>query len=139
PWRVGRSAAIATRDVVEVKGFPLGAFQATNVGNVISPYDHDDQGEWNHDDFVIDALLSSGGSGSPVLAVSCKTGEFELVGIFHARYARASALNMVIAIDQVRDLLTTLKRSPRPPPTELDSTARDRLAVALRSEPDAAF
>ena len=67
-------------------GFPLGEFQATNVGKVISAYDHDEQGEWDHDDFVIDALLTSGGSGSPVLAVSCKTGEFELVGIFHARY-----------------------------------------------------
>ena len=48
-----------------------------------------------------------------MFAVSCKTGEFELVGIFHARYAGASALNVVVAIDQVRELMTTLKRSPR--------------------------
>ena len=77
-------------------------------------YDHDDYNEWDHDDFVVDALLSSGNSGSPVLAVSCKTGEFELVGVYHAGYSRGlSALNVVVGIDQVRDLMTTLKRSPK--------------------------
>ena len=35
-----------------------------------SEHDHDDYGEWDHDDFVVDALLSAGNSGSPVLAVS---------------------------------------------------------------------
>jgi len=78
PWKVGRSAALRERNVVEVRGFPLGVFRATNVGKVISAYDHDDYKEWDHDDFVIDALLSQGNSGSPVLAVSCKTGELEL-------------------------------------------------------------
>jgi serine protease Do len=136
PWRVGKSASLAARAVVEVKGFPLGEFQATNVGKVISAYDHDDQGDWNHDDFVIDALLSTGGSGSPVLAVSCKTGEFELVGIFHAHYANGSALNVVIAIDQVRDLMTTLKRSPKhaEPVAVLDGAARARIAAAAHGD-----
>ena len=46
-----------------------------------------------------------------MLAVSRVTGEYELVGIFHAGYSQGSALNVVIAIDQVRDLMTTLKRS----------------------------
>ena len=110
PWRVGKSAALLARNIVEVKGFPLGEFQATNVGKVISPYDHDVQGDRNHDDFVVDALLSSGGSGSPVFAVSCKTGEFELVGIFHGHYTGGSALNVVVAIDQVRDMVASLKR-----------------------------
>jgi trypsin-like peptidase len=141
PWRIGKSAAIATRNVVEVKGFPLGEFQATNIGKVVSPYDHDIQGVRNHDDFVVDALLTSGGSGSPVFAVSCKTGEFELVGIFHARYAGASALNVVVAIDQVRDLMTTLKRSPRPSDhaPELDAAARAHLIDAVRNDPDPPF
>src|SRR5205823_1785356 len=103
------------RDVVEVRGFPLGAFRATNMGTVVSRHDHDDFGEWDHDDFVIDALLSAGNSGSPVLAVSCATGEYELVGIFHAGYTGGSALNVVVGIDQVRDLMTTLKRSSHNP------------------------
>jgi serine protease Do len=138
PWRVGRSAALAARHVVQVKGYPLGEFQATNIGKVISPYDHDVQGVRNHDDFVIDALLTSGGSGSPVFAVSCKTGEFELVGIFHAHYTGASALNVVVAIDQIRDLMTSLKRSPRPAERaqELDASARQRLIDAIRNDPD---
>lgn len=138
PWRIGKSAAIATRNVVEVKGFPLGEFQATNIGKVVSPYDHDVQGVRNHDDFVIDALLTSGGSGSPVFAVSCKTGEFELVGVFHARYAGASALNVVVAIDQLRDLMTTLKRSPRPSDhaPDLDAAARAHLIDAVKNDPD---
>jgi serine protease Do len=140
PWRVGKSAALVARDVVEVRGFPLGEFRATNVGKVISAYTHDDQGAWNHDDFVVDALLTSGGSGSPVLAVSCKTGELELVGVFHARYSGASALNVVVAIDQVRDLMTTLKRSPRPSdPGELDAGGRARVVELARSDRDPPF
>jgi S1-C subfamily serine protease len=112
-WKIGHSAGLGERDVVEVRGFPLGAFRATNVGTVVSLHDHDDYGDWDHEDFVIDALLSSGNSGSPVLAVSCATGEYELVGIFHAGYTEGSALNVVVGIDQVRDLMTTLKRKPR--------------------------
>jgi len=140
PWRVGKSAALVARDAVEVRGFPLGEFRATNVGKVISAYDHDDQGDWNHDDFVVDALLTSGGSGSPVLALSCKTGELELVGIFHAHYNGASALNVVVAIDQVRDLMTTLKRSPHPDgPAEPDAAARPRLADAVHHASDPPF
>lgn len=141
PWRVGRSAPLVARNVVEVKGFPLGEFRATNIGKVVSPYDHDIQGERDHDDFVIDALLTSGGSGSPVFAVSCKTGEFELVGIFHARYTAASALNVVVAIDQVRDLMTSLKPSTRPSNAapELDAAARARLLDEVHHDPDPPF
>ena len=113
PWKVGHSARLRERNVVEVRGFPLGAFRATNAGTVVSAHDHDDDGEWDHEDFVVDALLSSGNSGSPVLAVSCATGEYELVGIYHAGYTEGSALNVVIGIDQVRDLMTTLKRASR--------------------------
>jgi S1-C subfamily serine protease len=116
PWKIGRSADLRPRNVVEVRGFPLGAFRATNIGKVISAHDHDDFGDWDHDDFVIDALLSSGNSGSPVLAVSRATGEYELVGIFHAGYSQGSALNVVVGIDQVRDLMTTLKRTTRDRP-----------------------
>jgi hypothetical protein len=138
PWRIGKSAALVARNAVQVKGFPLGEFQATNVGKVVSPYDRDVQGERNHDDFVIDALLTSGGSGSPVFAVSCATGEFELVGIFHARYTGASALNVVVAIDQVRELMTTLKRSAKPPDhvLDLDAAARVRLVESIKQDPD---
>jgi serine protease Do len=113
PWKIGRSASLRERNVVEVRGFPLGAFQATNVGKVVNAWEHDDERDWDHDDFVIDALLSAGNSGSPVLAVSCKTGEYELVGLFHAGYTQGSALNVVVGIDQVRELMTTLKRTPR--------------------------
>ncbi len=135
PWKVGKSAALRERDVVEVKGYPLGAFQATNVGKVVSAYDHDDWKDWDHDDFVVDALLSQGNSGSPVLAVSCKTGELELVGVFHAAYSGGSALNVVVGIDQVRDLMATLTRGPRPRTDAfltLDASARTRLAEEVR-------
>jgi serine protease Do len=81
PYRVGRSAALRVGNVVAVHGFPLGAFRATNVGKVINTYDHDTSNDWDHVDFVTDAQLSAGNSGSPVLAVSCKTGEYELVGV----------------------------------------------------------
>jgi S1-C subfamily serine protease len=144
PWKIGRSAGLKERNVVDVRGFPLGVFKATNVGKVISAYDHDGFRDWDHDDFVVDALLSPGNSGSPVFAISCKTGEFELVGIYHAGYTHGSALNVVVGIDQVRDLMTTLKRVPRPR-TEanaaLDGAARAQLLAAakLTLEPFFAF
>ncbi|NBD14387.1 MULTISPECIES: S1C family serine protease [Corallococcus] len=131
PWKVGRSAAVRERDVVDVRGFPLGVFNATNMGKVISAYDHDEYKDWYHDDFVIDALLSQGNSGSPVLAISCKTGEFELVGVFHAGYSRGSALNVVVGIDQARDLMNNLRRTPKrvqEGTTPLDALARARMA-----------
>jgi S1-C subfamily serine protease len=131
PWKLGKSAALRERNVVEVRGFPLGVFQATSDGKVISAYDHDTDKDWDHDDFVIDALLSHGNSGSPVLAVSCKTGEFELVGMYHAGYTGASALNVVVGIDQLRDLMATMKRKTRAHPegsvSSLDPAARARL------------
>jgi serine protease Do len=132
PWKIGRSSALRERNVVDVRGFPLGALRANNVGKVVSTYDHDESNDWNHDDFVVDALLSPGNSGSPVFAVSCRTRELELVGIYHARYATGSALHVVIGIDQIRDLLTTLKRSPRQrsEAANLDGAARERLASA---------
>ncbi|MEP6862097.1 MAG: serine protease [Deltaproteobacteria bacterium] len=135
PWKVGKSASVAARTSVEVKGYPLGAFSATNVGKVVSAYDHDDFGGWNHDDFVVDALLTHGGSGSPVLAISCKTGEWELVGVFHAHYSGASALNVVVAIDQVRDMMQTLKRPTKPGDhgPQLDVAARARVTGAATS------
>jgi len=114
PWKIGRSSALRERNVVDVRGFPLGVLRANNVGKVVSAYQHDQDREWDHDDFVVDALLSPGNSGSPVLAVSCASGEFELVGVYHAGYTAGSALNVVVGVDQLRDLLSTLKRSPRP-------------------------
>ncbi len=111
PWKIGRSSALQERNVVEVRGFPLGAFKATVQGRVTSAFDHDDFKEWDHDDFVVDAQLSGGNSGSPVVAVNCQTGEYELVGVFHADYSRGNSLNVVVHIDQVRELMTTLKRT----------------------------
>lgn len=134
PYRIGRSALLQTGDVVLVRGFPLGAFQAVNTGKVVNPYDRDQFKDWEHVDFIIDAPLSSGNSGSPVLAVSRRTGEYELVGMFHAGYARATALNAVVGIDQLRDLMMTLRRPARgkegaePPPGPAQRTA---LEVAL--------
>ncbi|HET9598964.1 MAG TPA: serine protease [Anaeromyxobacteraceae bacterium] len=137
PWKLGRSAALRERNVVDVRGFPLGVLRANNVGKVVSAYDHDEDGTWDHDDFVVDALLSPGNSGSPVFAVSCRTGEFELVGVYHAAYARGSALNVVIGIDQLRDLLATLKRAPRPRAegaAPLDAGDRARVSEAAGTD-----
>jgi serine protease Do len=134
PWKIGHSARLKDRNIVDVRGFPLGVFKATNVGKVVSSYDHDTYKDWDHDDFVVDALLSPGNSGSPVLAISCKTGEFELVGVYHAGYTRGSALNAVVGIDQIRGLITTLKLAPRRDASaQLDVSARARLSAAAQN------
>ena len=142
PWKIGRSAVLRERNVVDVRGFPLGVLRANNVGKVVSAYDRDEEREWDHDDFIVDALLSPGNSGSPVFAISCRTGEFELVGVYHAAYARGSALNAVVGIDQLRGLLAHLKRSPRPRSESvaaLEGGDRAKLVEAARAEPGALF
>jgi serine protease Do len=120
PHRIGRSAALRQGNAVEVRGFPLGLLHAVNTGKVVNPYDHDVEQGWDHVDFVVDALLSEGNSGSPVLALSCATGKLELVGMYHAGYKEASALNVVIGIDQVREFMAKKRRIPR---TSVDGPA----------------
>ncbi|HEY6098403.1 MAG TPA: serine protease, partial [Anaeromyxobacter sp.] len=137
PWKLGRSAALRERNAVDVRGFPLGVLRTNNVGKVTSAYQHHEDRDWEHDDFAVDALLSPGNSGSPVFAVSCRTRELELVGVYHAGYGEGSALNLVVGIDQLREFLDTLKRGPRRPPDarSLDSAARQRIAAAAADEP----
>ena len=137
PWRLGRSASLRAGNLVWVRGFPLGAFAALNTGKVLNPMTFDSERGWNHADFVVDALLNSGNSGSPVFAVSCRTAEPELVGVYHAGYTDAAALNAVIAIDQLRDELETLKVPRRDPAglhSEITAPDRDRLVKQLFAE-----
>jgi S1-C subfamily serine protease len=142
PWKVGKSALLREQNIVDVRGFPLGAFKANNVGKVISAYDRDDYKSWEHDDFVIDALLSPGNSGSPVFAVSRKTGQFELVGVYHAGYNGGSALNLVVGIDQIRDLMTDLKRTTHTHSEDaaaLDAQSRAAFVERVRTQEQAFF
>src|SRR5207245_2542344 len=69
--------------------------------------------------------------------VSCRTAEPELVGVYHAGYTDAAALNAVVAIDQLREELDTLKVPKRDPGLHNDITAqdRDRLVKQLSAEP----
>ncbi|HEX7622981.1 MAG TPA: hypothetical protein VF400_05375, partial [Anaeromyxobacteraceae bacterium] len=143
PWKIGHSAALRERNAVDVRGFPLGVLRANNVGKVVSAYDHDEEKDWDHDDFVIDALLSPGNSGSPVFAISCRTGEFELVGVYHAGYTKGAALNVVVGIDQLRDLLTTLKRpgsaARADPAANLDPAERAAVLASARETEEPFF
>ncbi|MFL5441646.1 MAG: trypsin-like peptidase domain-containing protein [Myxococcales bacterium] len=136
PFRIGRSSALRPGNLVQVRGFPLGAFAAVNVGKVVNPYTEDTERGWSHSDFVVDALLSSGNSGSPVFAVSCRTSEPELVGVFHAGYTDAAALNVVVSIDQLREELETLKVPKREGGLRAEVTAldRDRVVKELFSD-----
>ena len=109
PFTLGQSAALQGGEAVLVRGFPLGAFRAVSTGKVSTPHDHDQEGRWDHVDVVIDAPLSGGNSGSPVLAVSCRRRRLELVGVFHAAYREGQGLNVAVGIDELRELLTTLK------------------------------
>jgi S1-C subfamily serine protease len=113
PYKLGKSAALRQGNAVEVRGFPLGVMQAVSSGKVVNPYDRDQEQGWDHVDFVIDALLSEGNSGSPVLAASCKSRELELVGIYHAGYKGHTALNVVVGIDQLTDFMHKKRRLPR--------------------------
>jgi len=138
PWRIGRSSALRPGNLVYVRGFPLGAFAALNLGKVLNPMTVDTERGWSHTDFVVDALLNAGNSGSPVFAVSCRSSEPELVGVYHAGYTDAAALNAVVAIDQLRDELETLhvpRRDPAGLRPEITAADHDRLVKQLFSEP----
>jgi Trypsin-like peptidase domain len=113
PYKVGKSAALRQGNAVEVRGFPLGVMQAVSSGKIVNPYDRDQEQGWDHVDFVIDALLSEGNSGSPVLAASCKSRELELVGIYHTGYKGHGALNVVVGIDQLTEFMRKKRRIPR--------------------------
>jgi hypothetical protein len=115
PYRFGRSTDLRVGNAVLARGFPLGAFPAANAGRVIGVGQRDVERRWDHEDFAVDALLNLGSSGSPVLAISCETGEPEVVGVYHAGYRNAQGLNVVIALDQLRGVLDEL----RPPSTRL--------------------
>ena len=132
PHRLGRSALLRSGNVVVVRGFPLGLLQATNWGKVVTALDHDREKGWDHQDFVTDALVTRGNSGSPVLAVSCRTGELELVGLYHAGYHDSPALNAAVGVDELREFMDTLRHTPRPaadPP--LGPEARGAMVGAL--------
>jgi serine protease Do len=116
PYAVGKSKALRQGNAVQVRGFPLGLMRAVNMGKVVNAYDLDQEQGWNHVDFVIDALLSEGNSGSPVLALSCKSSALELVGVYHAGYRGHSALNVVVGIDQIHELMVKKRRVPRASP-----------------------
>jgi serine protease Do len=126
PFRIGRSSALRPGNLVQVRGFPLGVFAAVNTGKVVNPYTPDTEHGWSHTDFVVDALLSAGNSGSPVFAVSCHTSQPELVGVFHAGYTDAAALNVVVAVDQLREELETLRVPKRDTGLHPEITAQDR-------------
>ncbi len=113
PYKIGKSAGLRQGNAVEVRGFPLGVMQAVSGGKVVNPYDRDQEQGWDHVDFVIDALLAEGNSGSPVLAASCKSRDLELVGVYHAGYKGHGALNVVVGIDQLTEFMHKKKRVPR--------------------------
>jgi serine protease Do len=112
--------------------------QAVSSGKVVNPYDRDQEQGWDHVDFVVDALLSEGNSGSPVLATSCRSRDLELVGVYHAGYKGHGALNVVVGIDQLTDFMRKKKRIPRAiagdgSPGSLGPTDRERVKDALQS------
>jgi serine protease Do len=135
PYRLGRSADLRIGTAVLARGYPLGAFMATNAGRVIGTGQRDVERGWDHEDFAVDALLNLGSSGSPVLAVSCQTGEPEVVGVYHAGYRNAQGLNVVIAIDGLRAVLEDLRPSVRTAPAKDPSADPDEVRAALARGP----
>ena len=135
PYKIGKSAGLRQGNAVAVRGFPLGVMQAVSGGKVVNPYDRDQEQGWDHVDFVIDALLSEGNSGSPVLAASCKSRELELVGVYHAGYKGHGALNVVVGIDQLTEFMRKKRRIPRAiaegTPGTLGVTERGRVKDGL--------
>ncbi|MGI5864787.1 MAG: trypsin-like peptidase domain-containing protein [Myxococcales bacterium] len=133
PFCFGRSAELAVGNVVFARGYPLGVMPAFNVGRVTNAAHRDTDSGWDHLDFITDAALNNGNSGSPVFAISRQTGEPELVGIFHAHYRSATGMGVVVAIDEVREMLETL-RPRRPETADRDDRAETRGLLAAHGK-----
>jgi len=119
PYKTGSSSELKTGNVVMIKGFPLGIFNASNTGKVINVNIEDNDGDWHHTDFIVDAQLNTGQSGSPVFAINCETKEYELVGLYHAFYSEGKGLNLVVGIDEILDFIKTKKSVIPNPQKEL--------------------
>ncbi|MGB9599717.1 MAG: trypsin-like peptidase domain-containing protein [Myxococcota bacterium] len=119
PYKLGSSSELKTGNVVMIKGFPLGIFNASNTGKVINVNIEDNDGDWHHTDFIVDAQLNTGQSGSPVFAINCESGEYELVGLYHAFYSEGKGLNLVVGIDDLIDFIRNKKSIIPNPQKEL--------------------
>jgi hypothetical protein len=139
PYKIGDSSELKVGNILFVKGYPLGVFPASNTGRVTSLKQLDAEGAWSHSDFATDALLNSGNSGSPVFAISCKTGELELVGIYHAGYTDSQGMNLVVEIDQLKEMLETLRVTPHKAKTDDTAFSRQSVFDALMKQPQPAF
>lgn len=139
PYRMGHSAGLRAGNVILARGYPLGVFPASNTGKVTNPHQDDQDSRWQHLDFVTDALLNSGNSGSPVFAVSCRTGELELVGVYHAHYSNGTGLGLVIGIDQLRDVFENLRLPKKDAVTQAVTNADDRKKGLAALEQGALF
>ncbi|MCX7957454.1 MAG: serine protease [Deltaproteobacteria bacterium] len=119
PYKTGSSSELRTGNIVMIKGFPLGIFNASNTGKVININVEDNDGDWHHTDFIVDAQLNTGQSGSPVFAINCESGEYELVGLYHAFYSEGKGLNLVVGIDEILDFIRDKKSIIPNPQKEL--------------------
>ncbi|MBI5525967.1 MAG: trypsin-like peptidase domain-containing protein [Deltaproteobacteria bacterium] len=113
PYKIGVSGELRVGNAVMVKGFPLGIFDVSASGKITNVRIDDTDGEWSHADFVVDAQLNTGQSGSPIMAVNCETGELEIVGLFHAYYSAGKGLNLGVHVDEIGDLLSGMKPKKR--------------------------
>jgi len=118
PYGLGGSSDLRAGNAVFARGYPLGVMPTLNAGRVTNPAQLDTDAGWDHLDFITDAALNDGNSGSPVFAIAADTGVPELVGIFHAHYREAMGLGVVVGIDQLRERLLELK--PPPPVAAVD-------------------
>jgi len=94
---------------VQVRGFPLGAFAAVNTGQGAHPMTHDSERGLEPRRLHDRCAARVGEQRQPVFAVSCRTAEPELCGSLPRRIYDAAALNAVVATNQLRDELDTLK------------------------------
>lgn len=139
PYRMGDSAALEVGNIVFARGYPLGMFPSTNAGRVTAVNIPDTEENWNHVDFVTDAQLNDGNSGSPLFAISCVTGELELVGVYHAEYRAGKGMGLVVGINEVRELLETLRASAKKTKTAAPLLSSQAILNIIRAMPAPVF
>jgi len=112
-WKYGDSDRLEIGDFVYAITYPASTLRYVTQGIVGSLQNLEDGSGYLIDDsdFIIDATVSPGGSGGPVLAINSITGDLELVGIFHKYFDVANDMNSIIPINKIKKDLEDMLKS----------------------------
>lgn len=90
PYKRGKSSELLSGNIARAEGYPQALIKATTQGIISTATNPNKEVTFEDEDFVIDAAINPGNSGSPVFAL--REGDWEWVGNAHAKLAIGASL-----------------------------------------------